>query len=185
MERDVVKKHLKNELSSNNNWDNLQTRYQECRELMLVHLGVANVLENPEVQAEVRANGTEATLVSNIQLLTRDVRERVNELEMIYGVHRDKHGSADENDIMLSFEVMEKYTQWLALIEAVLMPTMAHILEITAEAEKAVALKNAATDPNDARPIDVEFKEATPSGQYGEALNAELAKADHTNPQPE
>jgi hypothetical protein len=184
--RDTVKKEFGQELVTNNNWGQLQSRYDECRNLMLMHLGIGNILENPDIRAAITPE-QDKLLSNNIRILTRDLQERAEELKRIYAIHSDKNGNADENDIMLSFEVMEKYTQWLALIETVVQPTVAHILEITSEIEKAVAQQQALTaaqDPADTGPIDVEYTD-TPSTQQAARLEEGLAKADHTQPQPE
>lgn len=184
--RDGLKKEFGQELITNNNWGQLQQRYQECRNLMLMHLGIGNILENPEIRVHITP-AIEKTLVNNIQILTRDLQERAAELQKIYAIHSDKTGNADENDIMLSFEVMEKYTQWLALIESVVQPTVNHILEITGEVEKLALQANALTaaqDPAQTGPIDVEFSD-TASQQQSSQLQEGIAKADHTNPQPE
>lgn len=182
--RDAAKKEFKEELSSNRNWDELHERHSECLGLLAMHVGIGAVLENPEIRAEIKDPGT---LVNNVRLLTKDIKERHQELEMIHAIHKDKHGGCTEDDIMLSFEVMEKYTQWLALMQSVVMPTAAHILEITSEAEKAVMQKKnlaAAQDPANSSPIDVEFTD-TPSGQQQQVLEDGLESADHTKPQSE
>lgn len=189
--RDAVKREFQKELTENTNWDDLQARYAECRNLLLMHIGVGNVLEDPAIRAEIKDLGM---LVGNIRLLTKDITERAGELEKIYAIHSDKQGGCTEEDIMLSFEVMEKYTQWLALIEAVVMPTVAHILEITSEAEKTLQVKQAqaaAQDPNNHDPIDVAYKTTEGATQStvsdSQRINIEngIANADHTVQQPE
>lgn len=180
--RDAVKEQYGSELTQNKNWDELQARYAECRNLLLMHLGVGNILQNPEITGEL-SQGEAKTLINNIQILTRDLDARATELATIYGTHSDKIGGCDENTIMLSFEIMEKYTQWLSLVEAVVQPTLAHILEITGEVEKRVLAKQAATDPNVI--TDVEVIEGTPSSQQSAVIADGIAAADHTNPKSE
>ena len=179
--RDKIKNDFANEFSQNRNWDEVYERHQECQQLLAMHLGVANILDNPEIQSVIQPS-EHRTLVDNIQLLTKDLRERINELNLIYAIHSDKRGAATEDNIMLSFEVMEKYTAWLSLMQTNVQPTWNHILEITSVLEKRVLERQALTDPNVTS--DVEFKD-TPSGQQAQKLEAGLAAADHTNPQSE
>jgi len=179
--RDAMKKEGAEELNNNDNWTGLLVRYNECRELMLMHLGVGEILANPDIAAEIKEHEGKI-LASNIQLLTKDLEERAQELAMIYNTHKDKSGSATVDDIMLSFEIMEKYTAWLSLVEANVQPTMAHILEITSEVEKRVIAKQAALDPNVV--TDVEAK--TPSAEQSQSISAGIAAADHhSNPKAE
>jgi hypothetical protein len=159
----------------------VQARYQECKGLIAMHLGVCNILDNEEIRSVIRQDEV-SVLVDNIQLLTRDLTERIQELELIYATHSDKRGAATEDNIMLSFEIMEKYHAWLSLMQSNVQPTWNHILEITSQLEKRVLERRALTDPNVTS--DVEFKD-TPSGQQAQKLEAGIAAADHTNPQPE
>jgi hypothetical protein len=180
--RDKIKKDFKDEFSSNTNWSDLQARHHECAGLVAMHMGVASVIEQPEILAEIQPH-EQTLLVQNINLLTKDLAERIEELNKIYATHSDKSGAATEDNIMLSFEIMEKYTMWLTLVQSNIQPTVAHILEITSVIEKRVLLKQAAQDP--ATTTDVEFKEQTRSEVTGVAIDSVMAAADHTNPQPE
>jgi hypothetical protein len=180
--RDKIKNDFKDEFAKNTNWDDLQARHQECAGLVAMHLGVTNVLEQPEILAEIQPD-EQTLLVQNIRLLTKDLQERITELNKIYAIHSDKHGSANEENIMLSFEIMEKYTHWLALMQSNVQPTVAHILEITSVIEKRVLVKQAQMSP--AFTTDVEFTEQTRSEATAQAVDSVIASADHTNPQPE
>jgi hypothetical protein len=177
--RDAIKKDAKEELNQNRNWDELHERYAECRNLLLMHLAVGEILQRPDIQGEIYKQEAQ-TVISNIQLLTKDLNERAQELTMIYGTHSDKTGGCDENDIMLSFEIMEKYTAWLSLMQANVQPTLAHIMEITSEVEKRLIAKAAVLDPNVV--TDVEVTEST---KHNDTLAAGIAAADKTNPKAE
>lgn len=177
--RDAIKKDAKNELNQNRNWDELHERYAECRNLLLMHLGVGEILERPDIKGAIYQQEAE-TVITNVQLLTKDLTERAQELAMIFGTHRDKFGGCDENDIMLSFEIMEKYTAWLSLMEVNVQPTLAHIMEITSVVEKRLIEQAALLDPNVVTDVEV-----TSSTKHSDTVAAGIAAADKTNPKAE
>lgn len=156
------KRLLDNEMKDNRNWDDLHEQYANCNTLLLSSAGVGQVITEHGLLPYIE---NQKLLDDNIRLLTRDIGSLHAELKQIYGQHSAKRGGATEEDVMQGFAVYELYVLWIERYNALIPPTVNHILEMTGEAgrkkdeaEKATAAEQAA-DPNHTAPIDVQFTE--------------------------
>ena len=163
--RDEAKEKLDKELQNNRQWDELNSLYMRAKAFIAAHSNLTIVLDNPDI---LRLIEDKKTLVENIKILTRDLRQHNEELEMIYSIHKGRHGDCDVSDIMLHFEIFEKYSQFMTQIQAVVSPTFAHICEQTTQAERLLQLEKAeqaniekAQDIKDTSVIDIGFTETS------------------------
>lgn len=156
--RDAEKKRTQDQLKKNNCWDDLNNIYQECCNLLGAHTHLAGLAQNKEVIAKV---GDKETLTRNLRMLAQDLGNLKSELLQIRATHEGKTGGSNDPDVVFStIEVFERYNLFMERHEAVVMPTVYHILEQFKQAEDAVAAEKAAADANDPSVIiDVEFKE--------------------------
>lgn len=155
---------LQGHLKGNRNWDDLQTRYSECCQLLREPTNVVEILKDNELISYIPADQVQV-LRTNNSMLARDLRELLNELKQIYSKHGNRVGSASEADVMEGFAIYELYVLWLERYNSLIPPTVAHILEITNMAEerrrmaKAAQAQAQAQNPADTAVIDVEAKE--------------------------
>ena len=134
-QRDALKKDQE-ELLKNNNWDELNSIYANACGLLASHAKIGDVLRDQKLLALIEDR---TLLAQNIQILTKDLKTMQEELRLIHETHKDKTGSADIDTIMLSLEIFEKYNLFMMRVDAVLRPTMLHIVEQTHAAEVKLA----------------------------------------------
>lgn len=152
------------EIQSGNNtcWDDLNQIHAGCQQLLINHAHLGRELNQKDMIAEIE---DPHALVLKIRSLAADLRQMTGELAEIYTQHQDKTGGVDDPDVLMTtFAIFEQYTLFKERHEAVVMPTVYHILEQVQLAEdrlnkKLLAAQQAAaaTDPNVV--TDVQYKE--------------------------
>lgn len=134
-QRRAASKNARQELKNNNAWDDLRSLNQSCAALLLNNAHVGRILNDKLILNHVKDLDTLTRLV---KLLTADLSNMKAELDMIGALHADRSGRASEGDIMLTFEIAEKYHLFTEQHTANVQPTVNHILELTALAEQAL-----------------------------------------------
>jgi hypothetical protein len=87
------------------------------------------------------------TLVTNINLLTRDISEHTARLHAIHAKHVTRSGgTTDADDTMMVVSINGEYADALEVYQTVVMPTVSHILEQIGVIEELIASEQAAKD---------------------------------------
>jgi len=145
-ERDQREAQLSGELNGNNNWTDLHGTYTRSMQGLLAVGQMGRVLNDEKMLSHVQ---NLETLTANIHILTRDLGEFQKDLQHIFDQHKHRTGPATAEDVMQCYGYVDQYQGWIIRYEAVIMPTVLHILEETNRAEllmrqKAIADQAAA-----------------------------------------
>lgn len=157
---------------TNTFWDDARALYEQSLEAINVTHGqlaqfLSYVIVDPARMALIK---DPATLVNNINLLTRDISEHGNRLNAIFAKHSDRSGSTTgPDDTMLVIKLNGEYADALEVYQAVMMPTVAHIFEqigaieellANEQATQAAAAAAALTDVNVVSDVTIKNEEA-------------------------
>lgn len=166
LERDAKQKAEKEQLKNNTCWDDLVAINHQCTQLLRSHITTAQMANNQDL---VRMVVDKPTLAANIRLLASDLRTMQDELNKIGALHMDKTGGSQDPDVvMTTIEIFEAYNYWMAKHDAVLLPTVQHMLEQFDKAEQRLQVVNQAAgfnpdgtpaEPQDPNVVDVVAKE--------------------------
>lgn len=134
-------------------WDDLRAIHSDCQALLMQHVNIGRELNDKELLACVDDH---KALVVKINSLAADLRQLNGELKEIFAQHEDKNGGVDDPDVlMVTYKIFEQYNLFQERHQAVVMPTVHHILEqINAGEQRLLAKKAAekaaeeATNPN-------------------------------------
>lgn len=86
-----------------------------------------NLISNPQAYERMNNN---PELISNINLLTRDIGEHTDRLKAIYAQHADKTGgSKTPDEHMAVIRIHGLYHDAVEIYESTIMPTVTHIFE--------------------------------------------------------
>lgn len=159
-------RNASSKLKDNTCWDDLNGTYQACVEMLQKHGNLQTLAQNKEVIARVK---DKTTLINNIRTMATDLRNMNGELSEIYGQHKGKSGgSQDPDEVIRTIQIFEQYQLFMTRHDAVVMPTVYHIIEQFDEAEKELArdqahavATNQAQDPSHSGPIDVQFNDVS------------------------
>lgn len=170
-QRRAAAKTARQELKNNNAWDDLRSLNQSCAALLLNNAHVGRIVNDKLILSHVKDLDT---LTRLIKLLTTDLNNMKKELDLIGALHADRTGKADENDILLTFQIAEKYHLFTEQHTANVQPTVNHILELTAQAEQA--LVDAQNGIQEIQEVVVEEAEETSlaSRAEGAAMNGDV-----------
>ncbi len=127
---------------SNTFWDDAAHMYQSSIQAIdTTHGTLALFLKEIIADPARLAMITDAqTLISNNNLLTRDIGEHVEHLNAIYETHKDKKGSStDPDDHMLLLKVNGQYHDAIDVYNTTIMPTVTHIFEQIGVIEQLIA----------------------------------------------
>jgi hypothetical protein len=96
-------------------------------------------------------------LVTNINLLTRDISEHTARLHAIHAKHVTRSGgTTDADDTMMVVSINGEYADALEVYQTVVMPTVSHILEQIGVIEEMIASEQAAkAAAKDAELLDI------------------------------
>lgn len=162
-QKDAVKEQALQSLKGNRHWDEQHERFMNCNQLLMTHAEMGLVLRDPVLMSQV---GDTKTLNMNVSILARDLKVAHGKLTEIYKSHSTKRGAAGVDDVLDSLKVTHLYHNFMQEHDAVILPTVMHIYEITGEAEKKADMikqaELAAADPTHTAPIDVVFTEVQP-----------------------
>lgn len=140
--RDAATARNKKQLAENTCWDDLSNIYRSCTDLLQRHTHLAQYANNKELLAEITDT---TTLAGNIRLLASDINKLASELKEIQAQHIDKTGgSPDPDEVIHSIGIFEQYNLFMERHEAVVMPTVLHILEQFDQAEHSLLKKKQA-----------------------------------------
>lgn len=140
--RDAKKQRNTEQLEKNTCWDDLNSMYAGCSQLLHRHTHLAQFSKDTELITEVV---DKTTLVSNIRLLAADLQKMSSELTEISIQHSEQTGGSDDPDVVMkSINIFEQYNLFMERHEAVVMPTVHHILEQFDQAEHALLRKRQA-----------------------------------------
>lgn len=166
----------------NNCWDDLNTIYESCAQLIFQHVHLASYLRNQPLMCEV-VNRDQ--LVANIQLLSNDLGKLRDELTEINNQHNTKSGgSQDPDEVMFTITIYEQYQLFMQRHDAVVMPTVYHIVEQLDQAEKKLLEKTKQLEEIKNTPVpEAAFLEKTDGS--GAIINANIKADVITEKQPE
>ena len=126
----------------NSCWDDLNTIYSSCIQLLQKHENISVYASNKEIIDEIVDKNT---LISNIRLLASDLNKLSSELQEIHNQHADKSGGTnDPDEVMRSITIYEQYSLFMERHDAVVMPTITYILEQFDQAEHSLLRKRKA-----------------------------------------
>ena len=118
------KKHVPKtkQQEKNNCWDELNSLYVSCGELLTTPAPIAMALRDRAVVANCR--DAEA-LKADSKILARDMQSYKESLENIKKGHAGKTGGTENPDeLMNSFDMGEQYQQWIMSFQSVVIPTV-------------------------------------------------------------
>lgn len=117
---------------TNTFWDDARALYEKSIwAVEYTHGHLSNYLKvllaNPQAYEKMNGN---PELISNINLLTRDIGEHTERLKGIYAQHADKSGGSQTPDEhMAVIRIHGLYHDAVEIYESTIMPTVAHIFE--------------------------------------------------------
>lgn len=156
--RDAAEGRQKDQLANNHCWDDLNDIHESCVRLLSEHTHLAGYAQNKELINEVQ---DKETLSTNIRLLASDLQKLNGELGEIHAQHAGKTGGDQDPDVVFNtIEIYERYNLFMERHQAVVMPTVYHIIEQFTEAEKSLAAKHRAAQEQAVDVVtDVNFTE--------------------------
>jgi hypothetical protein len=123
LERDQFKENFKN----NTCWDDINNISNECRAWFSSVAEVSKQLLNKDL---IPFYSDYKSVQINMSTFTTDLNRVTQEFLDIQALHRGKSGSAsDPDELMSSFPIYEKYTNWLEHIHGVVMPIFNYLVE--------------------------------------------------------
>jgi hypothetical protein len=129
----------------NNSWDDVNRLSGLCRQLLLNATGLLPSIRNQQLVAQIEDKQAWGT---NAHILARDLMTFTNEFQALEARHRGKQGDAqgpDEN--MDAIDLSTQYAMFAERYEAVLQPTVMHVIELIQHAEaKLREIDNDAAD---------------------------------------
>lgn len=107
-------------------WEDLNQLKATCQSLLQTVLPVASLFTNKEL---LTAMGDDVTKLRDMAAaLDRDVKEHVTAFNEIAKLHEGKTGLiSDGNEIIVMFDIGEKYQRWSEIYENVVVPMIADI----------------------------------------------------------
>ena len=172
-------KEAKQHLQNNKCWDELNAMYDQMRQLLGKHAHLSVLAQNKPLIAAIV---DKPTLAANIRILGNDLKVLSDELGRIHSFHADKKGGADDPDeFMSTIGIFEQYNLFMERHEAVVMPTVFHIVEQFDQAEKLLqAASRVDTSLKDPKVIsDVEFTEVVSKRSGIEVTEADIVRVDN------
>lgn len=137
VQRDLAKKEFEKTAA----WDDVANIHVQCCKLLISHTGLSNLIQNPEVIAEIQ---DKSLFTKNVHTLNSDLTALANELAGLKKLHEDKSGRASSpDDHLLSIEIYEKYLVFISRHDSVVMPTVHHLTEQIQDAVDRVNRKKA------------------------------------------
>jgi len=127
------------ELANNTSWDELRNIYGQCCSLLKNAVDASQLMKRQDIFDACTRLDEALGLIS---ALKNDLPAMLEEVNAIWAIHSARSGRAEVEDILLTFEIYEKYQLWIERYNAIIVPTMGHLLEITNEAEVAIIAKN-------------------------------------------
>lgn len=158
------------QMVANTFWDDARALYEKsiwAVEYTHGHLSnyLKTMLTNPEAYAKMNSN---PELISNINLLTRDIGEHTERLKGIYAHHSHKSGGSETPDEhMAVIRIHGMYHDAVEIYESTIMPTVTHIFEQIGLIDEFIQAQQAQPQPEtptqDTQPevTDVEVAETT------------------------
>ena len=178
--RDAEQKQSKDYMRVNKCWDELNEMYVQMTQLLGQHSALAVFGSNVELVAMV---ADKETLSTNFGILANDLTTMNSELTQIHNQHANMTGGAiDPNVLMQTISIFEQYNLFMERHDAVVMPTVYHIIEQLDRAErKLIEVGKIADDLTNVNVIsDVEYVESPvlhPSDTPG-AVHESVTKPD-------
>jgi hypothetical protein len=156
IQRDLIK-GKKNKavkaLENNNSFGELNGIYADSVKLLLSHQELALYTKYTDLMAEI---SDKPKFTENMQLLVSDLQAMSAELAQIHAQHAGKDGGTKDPDVaMKCIAIFEQYHLFMERHQAVVMPTVAYIVEQIDQAEKILLGKTAAAIRDEKAVTDV------------------------------
>lgn len=150
LQRDNAQK----ELEKTRAWDDLMQIYNDCVATLGAHAHLARAANDEMLLMRIE---NKATLLTNLNLLKRDLLQLSDELKQLHDKHASRTGAAnDVDDHWYSIQLYEQYALWMQKHEAVVMPTVYHLVEQIQAAERQLVLEqNAERQAEAVRDVNV------------------------------
>lgn len=114
-------------------WDELNELLLTCQQGLVSPVILGQLAQRKDLIVFIR---DKAGLVTRINMFKQDILQLKKELDDIAAQHAGKTGGSDDlDDIMRANQISEQYQLFLTRMDAVITPTVGHILEIFTEAE--------------------------------------------------
>jgi hypothetical protein len=114
-------------------WDELENVYQKMLQGVMAPAVLGTLAQRKDLIVFVR---DKKGLVTRIQMFQREILAMKEELKEIHAQHAGKVGGTDDPDVVMNANMInEQYILFGQRMEAIITPTVAHILEIFTEAE--------------------------------------------------
>ncbi|WP_144106618.1 hypothetical protein [Paraburkholderia sp. BCC1886] len=118
-------------------WDDLLQTHAFMTGLLLRHTSISEVLRDEDLKRYIAEPETFRT---NVNQFASDLRQMSEELVQLRQCHVGKTGgSTDPDELIHAISLHEQYLLWQQKHDAVVMPTVLHVLEATNQAELARA----------------------------------------------
>lgn len=122
-----VRKALDAQNAKDEAWDDLHRLYLECRALSVQPSQVTPLLKDQELLSKL---DDAKELVNKARVLSKDVTEHNNRLQLIHNKHADRSGGSQSNDeLMQVLAIGEEYREWMEGFQIVVMPTVVEIMQ--------------------------------------------------------
>jgi len=132
--RDYQEKKHAEQLKGNTCWDDLEQMYVSMITLLTSHTNISQFAADKEL---IGAVVDKQTLTANLRILGQDLGAMNTELSQIHNQHIGKRGGSTDPDVVFStIAIFEQYSLFMERHDAVVMPTVYHIIEQFNQAEQ-------------------------------------------------
>jgi hypothetical protein len=129
--------HADNYFEKNNAWDEVNSVYIACIDLLKTSLALTPLLRERSLLTLV---GNKKLLTRNIKAITRDTQALAEEMSKIKTAHAEKAGgSKSQEEMMESCMVFSQYVNFMERYDSALMPLIVHASEQLQEALSELA----------------------------------------------
>lgn len=155
--RDMQKKELDAHLKENKTYDELNTTFYRCKELLLSHTYILAVIKDPDLIACIQ---NKTVFIDNVRSLARDLKAMDDELLQIHNQHEGKTGgTSDPDELLRCLNINEQYFLFMERHDHVVQPTAIELAEQLDVAKKILEerqkkAKDALQQTGDGQPIE-------------------------------
>ncbi len=136
LQRDASKKEMDNLIQNNKSWDDLESLYISfSTALVQANSQLLDVYRIPNITTFVPKKDE---VIIALRGLSQDIKQFTDELKIIHNAHAGKTGGfTNEQEMMDSIEIFEKYTHYQVRYDSIIMPSVTFLLE---QAEMSLAV---------------------------------------------
>jgi len=176
--------NTKNHLKDNACWDELNSMYSSMCQLLGSHSALSEFAKDPILTSAVV---DKELMITNLNILARDLQNMSTELSEISALHRNRTGGTrDPDQLMKTISIFEMYNLFMERHDAVVMPTAYDLVGQFNEAEqlllKAQKAKEGLTDPNVISDVEIINIRTGETGEAMTPIEGEVLTARQSEP---